>query len=68
MPLQNIQLAHIDVQDRKAGKFTVTINSTDGNVIACLNCSSEADAIKLRDAIRFHSDGLRYVRDYTPRK
>ena len=64
MALQSIQLCHMDPVDRARQKFTVQINSDDGKMLAVFDCSSEHDAIKLRNAIREHADQLRRVADY----
>lgn len=67
MSLKSIQLATISPSNRAEGKFTVTINSDDGNMAATFNCSSERDAVRLRNAIREHADELRRVFDYRPK-
>jgi hypothetical protein len=67
MSLKTILLCHMDPVDRARDKFTVTINSEDGNMLATFDCSSEHDARRLRDAIRDHADRLRRVADYRDR-
>lgn len=67
MALQSIQQCHIDPINRAEGKFTVTVHADDGNQLAVFDCSSEADAIKLRNAIRDHADRLRRAADYRER-
>ena len=64
MALKSIQLCHIDPVNRAEGAFTVTINGDDGNISAVLRCSSELDAIRLRNAIRDHADYLARVDDF----
>ena len=66
MPLANIQLCHMDPQDRAKGKFTVTVHDDAGHLLATFDCSSEHDARQLRNAIREHADRLRRVADYRP--
>ena len=68
MALKNIQLCHMDPSNRAEGKFTVTINSEDGLQLATFDCSSEAFARQLRNAIRDYADQLRRVADYRPKK
>lgn len=61
MALKSIQLCHIDAVDRARDKFTVTINSDDGQQQAIFRCDSEDDARKLRNAIRDHAVNLKRV-------
>lgn len=64
MALKNIQLCHADAVNREEGRFTVTVHHEDGNQLAVFDCSSEADAIALRNAIRDHADRLRRAANY----
>lgn len=68
MSLKNIQLAAINPINRAEGRFEVVVHSDDGNQIAQFDCSSEHDAITLRNAIREHADRLRHAADYRPGK
>ena len=68
MSLKNIQLAAINPINRAEGRFEVVVHSDDGDQIAQFDCSSERDAITLRNAIREHADRLRHAADYRPRK
>lgn len=67
MPLKDIQLAAINPIDRSSGRFEVIVHSDDGNQIAMFDCSSEADALAVRNVIREHATRLRHVADYRPR-
>lgn len=67
MALKDIQLAAINPIDRASGKFEVVVHSEDGHQIAMFDCSSERDAIELRNAIRERADKLRRVCNYRPR-
>lgn len=67
MALKNIQQAHMDPVNRAEGKFSVTVHSDDGNVMATFACSSEHDARALRDAIREHADRLHHAANYRER-
>lgn len=66
MSLKDIQLAAINPLNRAEGKFEVIVHSDDGAQQAQFTCSSEDDAIRLRNAIREHADCLRRVADYRP--
>ena len=68
MPLQSIQLATISPSNKAEGKYTVTVHSDDGQQMADFDCSSERDAITLRNAIREHADRLRHVNDFRDTK
>lgn len=67
MALASIQLCHIDPIDRAAGKFQVTVHHEGDNMQALFTCSSERDAIALRNAIREHADCLSDVFDFRER-
>lgn len=63
MPLKSIQLATISPSNRAAGLFDVDVHSDTGHLSATFGCSSESNAIRLRDAIRENADGLKNVFD-----
>ena len=67
MALKSIQLATIDVVDRAEDRFSVTVHSDDGNMLATFACSSEHSARMLRDAIREHADRLHWAANYRER-
>lgn len=64
MALKDINLAQISPSNRKEGQFTVTVYSDDGKQQATFKCSSEFDAVKLRNALRTHADELSNAADY----
>lgn len=51
--------------DPRRGFFTVTVEDNEGKLFAILECNTEEDARKLRDAIRKHARGIWSVHDYT---
>lgn len=65
MPLQDINLCHIDPSNKSEGKYTVTVHTNSGGAHAVFDCDSEHDALKLREAIRQHAAQLKRVNDYS---
>lgn len=70
MPLQSIQLCHIDRVSLDRARddtpaWDVTVHSDDQQQHATFRCTTEADGIALRNAIRQHADKLRRVADYS---
>jgi hypothetical protein len=65
MALKTIQLCHIDPLNRVDGIFTVTCNSDSGEQNAVFLCTSERDAIDLRNAIRQYAERLLSVSDFS---
>lgn len=64
MALKDIQLCHMDPEDRANQKFSVTAHDNDGKQQATFECTTEFNARMLRNAIRDYADKLRYVVDY----
>lgn len=64
MPLKDIKLCHMDRHPTHSNphEFHVTAWSDDGSKSATFVCQSEYDAHRLREAIRYHSNRLRDVR------
>ncbi len=64
MTLANQELATISPSNKAEGKYTVTVHSDDGLLLADFDCDSESAAVALRNAIRQHAARLRHVADF----